>query len=339
MESAARWLLAMPMYHIGGLSILFRCCLYGTTVYLLENFDLREVGRLLDGGGVTLVSLVPTMLQRLMVERNWRPFPQSLRIILLGGAAAPQKFLRRCLEAGLPVSSTYGLTEAASQVATALPPEVAAKPGTVGKPLPGTEVRIASSDRESLGPGEIVEIFLRSPTVAPGYLQEGQLPPASAPYQPGQHDPLPQDTASLAAALRQAGPPQAYDWFASGDLGYLDAEGDLWVVQRRSDLIVSGGENVYPAEVEQALERHPGVETAFVFGPPDAEWGQRVSALVVPDPSGPPEKEVLLAHLREQLAGYKVPRSLEYVLELPLMASGKIDRSRAAALFEKGEQL
>ena len=123
-------------------------------------------------------------------------------------------------------------------------------------------------------------------------------------------------------------------WLHTGDLGYFDAEGDLWIVQRRSDLIVSGGENVYPAEVESVLRQHPSVEEVCVIGLPDAEWGQRVAAAVILKPDTVLDQDTLIAFARGHLAGYKVPRIVRFVGVLPLTASGKIERKSVAALFE-----
>ena len=192
----------------------------------------------------TIVSLVPTQLYR-MLEADFEP-PKSLRLILLGGAAATPELVARCIEQNLPIALTYGLTECASQVATATPEQVRAKPGSVGKPLNGTTVRIVDDEGYDLPPGEYGEIVVSGATVMQGYL----------------------------------GQPPTDGTFHTGDIGYLDADGDLWIVQRRSDLIVSGGENVYPSEVEAVLRQHPAVEDACVVGLPDAEWGQRVVAMV-----------------------------------------------------------
>ncbi len=335
LETAARWLLAMPLFHIGGLSILFRSMLYGTCVILHEKFDPSDIDRSLENGQASIVSLVPTMLQRLMETRDWQPFPESLKVVLLGGAAAPKSLLQRCIEIGIPLASTYGLTEAASQVATALPALVSRKPGTVGSALAGNEVRILSEAGAVLPAGEIGEIAVRGPIVSVGYLQSGRFPDISSHFSSGQPPLFPKDEKAIEAGLKHAGPSRAYPWFQTGDLGYLDEDGDLFVVQRRSDLIVTGGENVYPAEVEQALEVHPDVAQAFVYGLPDEEWGQRVAALVVPGRPDHIGAGGLLAHLREKLAGYKLPHNIEFVKSLPLTTSGKIDRQRAALMFAK----
>lgn len=298
-----RWLCVLPLYHVGGLSIILRGILHGVTVDLLPRFDLDAVNHALDTLPITHVSLVPTMLYRLLESRT--RWPESLRLILLGGAAASPELLARCREINLPVATTYGLTEACSQVATMLPEDVARKPGSVGKPLMFTTVRILTECGEPAAPGEYGEIVVSGPTVMQGYYNN------------------PEATAKTLCdgALH------------SGDIGYLDEDGDLWVVQRRSDLIVSGGENVYPAEVEQVMKQHPAVEDVCVVGVDDAEWGQIVAAAVARRENHLVNEGELLAFARERLAGYKLPRKMLFVDALPQTASGKISRTRVQELF------
>lgn len=303
-----RWLLALPLYHVGGLSILFRAALDGTAFAIpsAQPGASPKLDSILDSiqhEQITLISLVPTQLYRMLelcVE-----FPPSLRLILLGGAAAPPELIERCARLNLPVATTYGLTEAASQVATILPDDLRRKPGSVGKPLAGTQVRIARDDGTPAAPGEYGEIVVSGKTVMRGYLNE----PDSRTLRGGD--------------------------LYTGDIGYLDDEGDLWLVQRRSDLIVSGGENVYPAEVEAVLRQHPAVADAAVIGLPSIEWGQQVAAAVVLKPGTAATTEAIEAFCKRHLAGYKRPRVICFVPELPMTASGKIQRSAVRALFEK----
>lgn len=297
-----RWLACLPLYHVGGLAVLFRACLYGTAVVLHESFDTTAVRRSLREDGVTLVSLVPTMLSRLLHEGLTAGDTPALRLILLGGAAAPAALLAEARAAGLPVAVTYGLTEAASQVATLLPDGVARKSGSAGKPLLFTTVAVVDDHGCELPPGEPGEIVVRGPTVMAGYYR---------------------DEPATAAALRDGR-------LHTGDIGYLNADGDLWVLDRRADLIVSGGENVYPAEVERVLREHPAVALAAVVGLPHAQWGQQVAAAVVLRSPGAATADDLLAHCRARLAGYKRPRQLVLRDELPQTASGKVQRRLVA---------
>ncbi|MGQ9547647.1 MAG: o-succinylbenzoate--CoA ligase [Roseiflexus sp.] len=297
-----RWLCALPLYHVGGLSILLRSCLYGTAVDLWQRFDAAAIARRMTTTPVTLISLVPTMLHRLLDLFGDEPSPTRLRLVLLGGAAASPDLLQRALRVGWPLATTYGLTEAASQVATALPEQVQRKPGSVGRPLIFTGVRVVDEAGHDQPPGVYGDILIRGPTLMRGYLGE---------------PPLDNDA-----------------WFATGDIGYLDIDGDLWIVQRRSDLIISGGENIYPAEIEQVLRQHPAVADVAVVGVSSSEWGQQVGAVfVLRDPDA--DVREILAFSRAHLAGYKQPRIIRVVDELPRTASGKIHRAAVAELLEK----
>ncbi len=302
-----RWLLTIPLYHVGGLAIPLRCCLYGTTVVIpaTESFEPDVLRDDMQRHAVTLVSLVPAMLQRMLDAYPKDPFPASLRLILLGGAAAPLRLLERAARLDLPLALTYGLTETASQVATALPDEVGRKPGSAGKPLLFTRVSIQDENGRELPPGEIGEIVVTGPTVVPGYYRH---------------------------------PEQTGGTFHTGDLGTLDEDGDLWVVQRRSDLIVSGGENVYPAEVERVLLEHPSVREACVVGIRDDEWGEKVAAALVLQPGAAIEKQEIQDFCRGHLAGYKLPRLIRFLPELPRTASGKIQRAAVCSLWDPSNE-
>ena len=292
-----RWLACMPMFHVGGLSMFVRSLLFGGPLRLHGRFDAAEVGRALDAGDIAGVSMVPTMLSRLLDQRAGHDAPAGLRVLLLGGAAASPELVRRALEAGYPVCPTYGLTEAASQVATASPPRRGATRTRPMLPLPEVQVRIVT-DGLDLEPGGVGEILVRGPTVMLGYLNE------------------PEATARALAG----------GWLHTGDLGSVDVDGALTVHDRRDDLVVSGGENVYPAEVEAALLEHPSVAEAGVAGVPDTDLGARVVAWVVPRDGTAVDAVTLDAHCRARLAGYKCPREYRFRAELPRTASGKLLR-------------
>ncbi len=291
-----RWLSVLPLYHVGGLAVLFRCTLYGTTVVLHDKFDINEIQHSFDYHAITMISLVPTRLHR-MLEAGVR-WPDSLRLVLLGGAAATPELLDRAKH--LPIAPTYGLTEATSQVATAPPGPW--KPGSVGRPLMFTSVEIVDEEGQKVPRGQYGEVVVRGPTVMKGYHNN---PEATA--------------KTLRGGLH------------TGDIGYLDEDGDLFIVQRRSDLIVTGGENVYPAEVEGVLRKHPAIDDVAVVGIDDPEWGQRVAAAIVCS-KGTTEDEII-TYAREHLAGYKVPRVIMFVDAFPQTASGKVQRKAVVALF------
>jgi o-succinylbenzoate---CoA ligase len=303
------WLAAMPLFHVGGLSILFRAVIGALPVVLQERFDPeRMMSAIADGA--TLVSVVPFMLQRMLEVHGDARWPASVRRVLVGGSSAPPNLIEECLRLGIPVAPTYGLTEATSQATTLLPEVAAPKPFSSGLPLPLTEVRIIVPSGTAM-PGDIGSIEIRGPTLFAGYL----------------------GTDDRTAGMTADG------WFQTGDAGYLDEEGYLYVVDRRDDLVISGGENVYPAEIERVLHDHPSVADAGVIGVADGDWGSRPVAAVVW--RGDPETAhaELLRHCGERLARYKIPDRILLLPELPRSPSGKLLRrgltEQIAAIEEK----
>jgi O-succinylbenzoic acid--CoA ligase len=290
------WLAAMPLFHVGGLAILFRGVIGAIPVVLHERFEPERALAAIDDG-VTLVSVVPAMLQRMLDARGDTPWTTSLRRVLLGGSAAPPRLVEECGRRGIPVAPTYGLTEATSQVTTLLPNQTPHKRSSSGLPLPLTELRIVAETGVAPS-GEIGEIEIRGPTIFAGYVGD--------------------DT----AASRNL----ADGWFRTGDAGYLDRDGYLYVVDRRDDLIISGGENVYPAELEQVLRDHPSVLDAGVVGVPDESWGSRPVAAVVWRGDPDHARLDLLHHCRQHLPPYKIPDRFQLLDELPRSPSGKLLR-------------
>ncbi|MER3455421.1 MAG: o-succinylbenzoate--CoA ligase [candidate division GAL15 bacterium] len=295
------WLVVLPLYHVGGLAVLWRAALAGAQVVLHEQFDPDAFLRELDGG-VAYTSLVPTLLERILQARAGRPAPSTLRAVLVGGGPVRAELVERAARAGWPIAPTYGLTEATSQVATLHPSLALQRPGCAGRPLLGVQVRAGrSADNPE-------EIRVRGPTVMKGYFRR---PDATS------------------QALRGG-------WLHTGDVGYLDEDGFLHVVDRREDLIVTGGENVYPAEVEAVLKAHPGVEEAAVVGVPDPYWGQQVVAFVQLRAKGGLDPQDLVAFCREHLAGFKVPRRVWVVEDLPRAG---LDKLRRGQLRERAARL
>lgn len=310
-----RWLLCLPLCHVGGLSIVTRCLLSRRAIVLLPRPEPAAIMAAVSEQRATLLSVVPTVLSNLLSMPDVGAL-RSLRAVLVGGAATPDPLYRESLAAGLPVLRTYGLTEACSQVCTG---RYAARrlfqPGS-GVPLPGLDVVIGSEDDSAAAgdergeitvapPGTPGRICLRGPMLMSGYLHR---------------------------------PPLAGRYFDTGDLGFVDESGALHVLSRRSDLIVTGGENVYPAEVEGALLSCPGVAAALVFGVADARWGALVAAAVVssePAPS-PASLSQLAKIVGERLAPFKRPRLWCQVAALPQLPNGKPDRRQAAEQFAAG---
>ncbi len=277
-----RWLCALPLSHVGGLSILVRSTIYSTTAVLHERFETNRALHALQHEDITLVSLVATTLARLLDAGLARP--PALRCALTGGGPVPAALVERAQAAGVPVSLTYGLTESCSQATTTPLAESAVMNASAGPPLFCTRVRIAPDE----------EILVRGPTVAPV---------APAPDDDG--------------------------WLYTGDLGSLDEHGRLHVTGRKGDTIVSGGENVAPAEVEAVLEAHPLVLEAAVVGRPDIHWGERLCAIVI-QRSGTEQQlreQDLRAHCEATLARFKVPKSFTITKNpLPRTRSGKLLR-------------
>lgn len=327
-----RWLLCMPLAHVGGLSIVTRCLAARRTMVLLPRF---EAGLVLDAIGrhrVTLLSVVPTMLHAL-IEADAGGALASPRALLLGGAAAPPALLDACAARRIRALTTYGLTEACSQVTTQAPRDPSIRLAGSGPALDGFELRIAGDDGAALPVGAAGRILIAGPALFDGYLTgDGlALDPARVATSPS--------SSSLQVASRSAAP-SAARFFDTGDIGELDERGHLHVHVRRTDLVVTGGENVYPVEVEQALERCPGVRRCLVIGVPDERWGQIVAAVVEVDPvrlssadAAADLRRTLADLCAASLAPHKRPRRLALVEGLPLTASGKVDRKDALARY------
>ena len=310
-----RWLATLPLHHTGGISPILRMPVYGMTVVLREGFDAGDAADDLDSYDATAVSLVPTMLRRMLDRRG--TLAESLRVVLLGGAPAPTDLLERCRNYSVPVYPTYGMTETASQIATARPAEAFENPERVGSPLFLTEVRVVDEAGDPLSAGESGELVVDGPTVTPGYYGNSE------------------------AAFGEFG-------LHTGDVGALDESGSLRVLNRLDDRIVTGGENVDPGAVADVLADHPDVAEAAVVGVPDTEWGERVSALLVPEsgvspPSAEPDpatdrrldREAVLAFARDRLAPYKLPKEISVAETLPRTVSGTVDRAAVRDRFSQ----
>jgi O-succinylbenzoic acid--CoA ligase len=274
-DPADRWLCCVPLSHIAGLSIVVRSAIYGTAAVVHDGFDVDRVARALAEEPITVVSLVTTMLKRLLDAGADLSGP---RAILVGGGPVPASMLGEALDRGATVVQTYGLTETCSQVTTLAPEDALRKLGSAGRPLLSSHVRIRDG-----------EILVQGPTVAPGRCDES-------------------------------------GWLHTGDLGHIDDEGFLYVQDRIDDMIVTGGENVVPSEVEEVLLRHPSVADAAVVGREDPEWQQAVTAVVVLTPGAEATPDDLRHHCAETLAGYKVPKRVELAAALPRTPSGKLMR-------------
>lgn len=289
---ADRWLLSMPPAHVGGLSILTRCLIARRCVVLSPGpFEASRIVDALNTHGVTLLSVVPTMLRRLLAcdDPRWEA-SIALRAVLVGGASCPTALRREAHARRIPVLATYGCTEACSQLTTQRP-EQSGRPGS-GVPLQGVQLRVDD--------GEI--------QVSGAMLMDGYVAAADSD-----------------STWTDDG------WLRTGDHGVLGPDGQLFVFGRTDDLMITGGENVAPLEVEAVLESVPGVVAACVFSVPHEEWGQEVVAAVAIEPSQF-ERAQLSQALSEQLAPYKRPKRIGILDSLPVLQSGKIDRRGAKEL-------
>lgn len=295
-----RWLLCMPLFHIGGLSILIRAALAGATVVLHERFDADDVARAIDDDGISCVSFVATMLARVIETRGDRSAPGTLRLVLLGGGPASESLLQWGLELGYPLAPTYGLTEATSQVATR-PPGILEKGDSLSaglEPLAGVSLRIVDDAGDSVSVGTEGTIEVSGPIVMTGYLDD------------------PQATETTLAE----------GWLRTGDVGVLDNAGRLRVLDRRSDLILSGGENVYPAEIESVLDDHEDVIEAGVCGVPDEKFGARPVAFLVLREGASLDAEEMAEFCQARLASYKCPTTFTQRGVLLRTPTGKLIR-------------
>jgi o-succinylbenzoate---CoA ligase len=270
-----RWLCCMPLSHVAGLGIVMRSAIYGTTAVIHDGFDVDRVAAALAEDRISVISVVATMLTRLLEAGADLSGP---RAVLVGGGPVPEEPLEEAIGRGATVVQTYGLTEACSQVTTLAPGEAQRKLGSAGRPLLTTHLRIQDG-----------EILVQGPTVAPGHAD-------------------------------------ADGWLHTGDLGRIDEDGFLYVDDRIDDMIVSGGENIIPAEVEKVLLRHPEVADAAVVGREDPEWQQAVTAIVVLEDGSEVTPDELRRHCAESLAGFKVPKRVELAAALPRTPSGKLMR-------------
>lgn len=289
-----RWLCCLPIFHVGGLSILMRSVFYGITTVLEDGFNPSKINEVIVKNQVTIISVVSAMLTQ-MIETLPTPksYPSFLRCVLLGGGPAPKPLLEKCRDFSIPVFQTYGMTETASQIVTLSPEYMLRKLGSAGKPLFPSQLKIINENQHDVG-----EIVVKGPNVTKGYYNRKE---------------------ETHETIKDG-------WLFTGDLGYLDDDGFLYVVDRRSDLIISGGENVYPAEVESVLLGHPLVLEAGVVGIEDEKWGQVPAAFIKVEEHI--SEEEILHFCIEKLARYKVPKKVYFINTLPRNASNKLLRRK-----------
>lgn len=289
-----------PFFHTGGWNVFATPLWFrGGSVVLFDAFD---AGGYLDGiaeEGITTALTVPTMLLMLMESERWgRPLP-ALRTFVSGGAPCPAALAERVRAAGYRFHEGYGLTECGPNCFAISHDEALRRPGSVGWPVPMLEMRLEREDGTEAAPGEPGELMLRGPQVFSGYLR---------------------NPAKTAEAFTPDG------WLRTGDLAARDDDGAYRICGRRKEMFISGGENVFPGEVEAALADCPGVAEVVVVGVRDERWGEVGRAFVVPRAETRVSDAEVIAHARARLAGYKVPKSIVFLPEIPRLGSGKPDR-------------
>ncbi len=300
-------ILNAPLFHTGGLNVFTAPLVYiGGTSIVCKTFDPDQVFDLIRDAGVTLFFGVPTMFIVLQQHPRWEEADFSrLKLVISGGAPCPMPVFEKFWERGVAFKTGYGLTEAGPNTFWLPPEDVRRKPGSVGFPLFHIDVKVVREDGTECGPDEAGELIIRGPHVCAGYWNNPE---------------------ATAQAIRDG-------WLHTGDLARRDAEGYYYIVGRLKDMYISGGENVYPAEVESVLHAYPGVAEAAVIGVPDPKWGEVGRAIVATQPGVQLTAEEVINFCRERLAGYKVPKSVVFVDALPKTGAGKVDKQRLKEIY------
>lgn len=295
------WLCTVPIFHISGFSIVVRSLLYGMKIRLYEKFDAEKCAQEIMEGTVTKMSVVSVILENILseMEQAGQKAHPHFTTALAGGGPVPVDYLKRAEKLDLRVAQTYGMTETSSQTATLANEDAMTHIGSAGKPLFFNEIKIDAKDGESVG-----EILIRGPHVTPKYIGRFNDKPTTI-----------------------------NGWLHTGDVGYLDEQGYLYVVDRRSDLIISGGENIYPAEIENILLGHPNIKEAGVCGIEHDKWGQVPVAFIVAKKQM--TEQEITDFCTQHLANYKVPKQVHFVSHLPRSGSNKLLRRKLMQLLEE----
>ncbi len=293
-------ILNSPLFHTGGLNVFTLPVIHtGGTNILCSGFDVDQVFDLIATGDVTLYFGVPTMFLMMQQHARWPDADFSqLKLVISGGAPCPMPIFERFWHKGVDFKTGYGLTEAGPNTFWLPKDDVRRKPGAVGYPLMHVDVQVVRDDGSECDAGEAGELIIRGPHVTPGYWNNPE---------------------ATAEAIRDG-------WLHTGDLATRDSEGYYTIVGRLKDMIISGGENVYPAEIENVMYRHPAIKEAALIGVPDDTWGEVGRAVIVVEPGKTLSEDALLDFLRERLARYKVPKSVVFTGALPKTGAGKIDK-------------
>ncbi|MGX7245433.1 o-succinylbenzoate--CoA ligase [Enterococcus quebecensis] len=297
------WLCPVPLFHISGLSIVIRQLVLGCSLRLYSKFDAKIVTNDLAKGCGTVISVVAVMLQELLELHPEKGYSSNFKAMLLGGGPISSKALEQCESYGIPVIQSYGMTETCSQVVALSFEDASAKIGSAGKPLKGMSIKIVDDTGRLLKQNEVGEVLLKGNNVVQQYLNGEQWQKVKWTVD---------------------------GWFKTGDMGYLDKDGYLYLVSRLSELIISGGENIYPTEIEHVIQEFPGVKEVAVVGEPDEKWGAVPVAYIVGEPTITVEKINTFA--QAYLARYKLPKRIYLCHSLPKTASGKLAKHRLTTI-------
>jgi fatty-acyl-CoA synthase len=299
---------AAPMFHIGGLGVHTLPLLYvGGTSVIMPSFDPRATLQAMADHHVTIQFMVPAMWTALMKVPEFDSFDLSaLRFAMGGGSPVPLTVIDFMRERGVPFTEGFGMTETAPMVTVLDAENISRRAGSIGRVAMHVDARIVDEHDGDVAIDTVGELIVRGPNVFAGYWMKAD---------------------ASTEAFRGG-------WFHTGDLGRMDAEGYITLVDRKKDMIISGGENVYPIEVEQVLFRHPAVLDAAVIGGKDAKWGERVVAVVVAEPAAEvPSAQEMIDWCRDRLAHFKCPRDVHFVDELPRNATGKLLKTELRKRF------
>ncbi|VAX28810.1 O-succinylbenzoic acid--CoA ligase [hydrothermal vent metagenome] len=294
-SSKDRFLASLPFYHIGGFSIITRTILSGGTLIIPSSLKTDVIGKSLKNFDPTVISLVPTMLKR-MIKQKIQP-NKNLRLAFIGGGPSDDDLVITALNLGWSFVKVYGSTETSSMISGINGEKLREKPASGGKAFENVEIKILNDSHEEVEPFEIGEIAVKSKSIVKGYLKNPEL------WNSKIHN----------------------GYYLTGDWGYLDEEGYLFVISRRTDLIISGGENIDPKEIEKVLTSNYVVDEAVVFPMPDKEWGQIPVAAIMIKQNKKTDEQEIQEHLKLHLSSFKIPKKIFFVEKLPKTDLGKID--------------
>ena len=309
-EKNKYWLLCLPLNHIGGMSVIYRSLIYNSAIYLVEKFESDTIRTLLnENSNFEAASMVPTMLNKLLDDPFFR-VQFGFKGFLIGGGPISTELVDRALTRGIPLITSYGMTETCAQIAAnpMLRSGMYIPKTSVGPVFRPNEVEIRSEHGERMNDHESGYIWLRGPQVFKGYLDPDQ-----------NRDVFDQE-----------------GWFNTGDYGRMNRKGFLFIESRRTDLIVTGGENVNPLEVENILNRYPSISDSAVIGVPDQKWGQRVIAFIQPVMGQDPDFEQIKRDLKEKVRDFKVPKEFIPIDRIPKTDTLKIKRNKLRQIYMSG---